>query len=101
METVSCFAVCALRIRASKSAIGSVTILPARFPDARKLTQQRLFSETETTHSEPSQDGPGTPTEGTAVITPHLEVRFSRSLHHQGCFRHSLPTSPETASPSA
>src|SRR5450432_10734 len=59
--TSACRARMALRMRARKSAIGSVMFphLPARFDDARNVALQGVHSETNAAHLELAQEGAG------------------------------------------
>src|SRR6188472_4296696 len=61
--TSACRARMALRIRARKSAIGSVMFLhlPARFDDARDVATEGQIPEADATHLELAQEGARTP----------------------------------------
>src|ERR1700729_3210217 len=90
MSTRECFARDALRTRVSKSAIGSVFILPrlylflscsnfkklpARFGHAGDFTLQREAAETNTAHLELAQERARASANPAAVPPAHLELR--------------------------
>src|SRR5512139_2305419 len=80
MSTFSSFALLALRMRVSISAIGSVIIVsnPSRLPagpyNTRDLSPQRPVPETDAAHIEVPQISPGPAAQRTAVIRAHLEL---------------------------
>jgi len=76
-ETTSvCRAMMALRMRAKKSAIGSVMFphLPARFDDARNVTPEGIHSETNAAHFELAQKGASAATLFATVAMANLPL---------------------------
>src|SRR5215210_1237091 len=98
ISTVSCLAMCALRIRVKKSAMGSFTAirLPTRFHDARDLPLVRQLSQ-----ADPAQpELPVVPVRPAAplapVVLPDLELLRLLLLYQQGFSRHkTLLARPE------
>src|SRR5262245_4572366 len=85
---------CALRMRVSRSAIGSVTWttsglpfpegarkldveLPRRLDHSRDLALQGAVAEADAAHLELVQEGAAPPADGAAVVGPHLELRLA------------------------
>src|SRR5215210_2299937 len=90
ISTVSCFAICALRILVRKSAIGSLTAirLPTRFHDAGDLPLVRQFPQ-----ADPAQpELPVVPLRPAAplapVVLPDLELLRLLLLYQQSFSRH-------------
>src|SRR5471032_1400998 len=80
MSTRVCFAVTALRIRVSMSAIGSVMSLnleklPAAFRDARDVAFERELPEAQTAERELPHVRPRAAAQAAAVAQPDLELR--------------------------
>src|SRR5579875_562156 len=90
ISTVSRFAVFALRIRVSISAIGSVTtpILPARFRHARDEAAMRVLAKTDAAHPEFTQVTARTTADLAAVVVTHLILLRMLRLLDQRCSRH-------------
>src|SRR2546425_5916299 len=92
ISTVSCSARCALRMRASMSAMGSVmdiaTALPARLGDPRDLAPVGEVPEAQPAHCELAKVGARPPAPLAAVVRTDLELLRSGGLHHQRCFGH-------------
>src|SRR5919107_576007 len=93
ISTASCLAICALRIRVRKSAIGSFTAirLPTRFRDAGDLPLVRQFPQTDPAQSEL----PVVPVRPTAplapVVLPDLELLRLLLFYQQSFSRHITP----------
>src|SRR5512137_1412203 len=81
----------ALRIRVSRSAIGSVIGigcppspgLPARLDDPGDVSLEGQRPEADAAHLELPQERPGPPAEGAAVVFPHRKLRLPARLDHQ------------------
>src|SRR5918912_82456 len=75
ISTVSCIALLALRMRASMSATGSVSIgSPARFRHAGNDTLVRELPQAEPAEAELAEDGARAPAAVAARVVPHLEA---------------------------
>src|SRR5262245_24458257 len=102
MSTFSCSALLALRMRVSRSAIGSLRMaLPARFHDARHLTLEGQLTEAQATHLELAEIAAGSTAQLAPVIGPRAELggrlrlHDERGLGHGSC--HSLNGMPRPA----
>src|SRR5215210_9029316 len=90
ISTVSCLAICALRIRVKKAAMGSFTAisLPTRFHDARDLPLVRQLSQADSAQPEL----PVVPVRPAAplapVVLPDLELLRLLLLYQQSFSRH-------------
>src|SRR3954452_18244324 len=104
ISTVSCLAICALRIRVRKSAIGSLTAirLPTRFRDAGNLPLVRQLSQADPAQTELAVV-PVCPAASLApVVLPDLELLRLLLLDQQSFSRHlASPSSSGTACPTS
>src|ERR1700761_6663051 len=81
MSTVWWLAVFALRMRVSRSAIGSVVTdifysLPRRLGDAGDEAAMRVLAEANAAHGELAQVSARTPADAAAVVSAHRELRL-------------------------
>src|SRR5581483_1691855 len=90
MSTLALRAFVPFRMRVSMSAIGSVSMArsPARLREPGDLAAAREPSETEPAHPEAPVEGARTPAQRATIVSPHLELRWPRGLHHQTSLRH-------------
>src|SRR5882672_1526706 len=89
ISTVSCSAPCALRMRASMSAMGSVIDmagLPARLGDAGHLAAVGELPEAEAAQREFAEVGPRAAAPLAAGIAPDLELRRPACLDDECLF---------------
>src|SRR5438552_4128229 len=91
MSTFSCSARLALRIRVSRSAIGSLRIrpLPARLHDARNLALERQLAETEPAHLELPEVAARTAAQLAPRIGTRRKFRFPLRLHDERGLGHA------------
>src|SRR2546426_12814421 len=92
MSHFSCSARLALRMRVSRSAIGSLRILPARLHDARHLALEGELAETQATHLELSDVRPRASAELAPMVGARLEPRRRLGLHDQRGLGHNAMT---------
>src|SRR5437868_13762768 len=93
MSTFSCSALLALRMRVSRSAIGSVRMaLPARLRDARHLALEGELPEAQAAHAELAEVAAGTPAQPAAAVAPRRELRRAQRLHDERGLGHELTT---------
>src|SRR5688572_20180308 len=92
MSTLALRAMMPLRMRARKSAIGSVMFLPATLDDARHLALERERAEAQTAQVELAHIGAGPAAQRTAVTVADLPLLLARDLLSQTS--HGLPRFP-------
>src|SRR5437588_671854 len=108
ISTVSCIALLALRMRASMSATGSVSIprlLPRALRHAGDHALVRELPQADPAEAELAEDGARAPAAVAARVAPHLEALRPALLHPEGLLGHAwllLPSlagerEPETA----
>src|SRR5712671_5818683 len=107
-STFLCFALQALRMQVSRSAIGSVTDMfslraagyptvsslrgsPARLHHARDLTHQGQLPEADPADAEIPKEGPGTAAAVAAVVLPYLEFGLPLPFLDDRLLGHSYP----------
>src|SRR2546423_10703728 len=84
MSTFSCSALLALRMRVSRSAIGSLRMaLPARLHDAGHLALEGELPEAQAAHPELAQVAAGTAAQPAAAVTARREFRRAQRLHDE------------------
>src|SRR5688572_17579380 len=91
MSTFSCSARLALRMRVSRSATGSLLIVPspARLHHARHLALEGELPEAQAAHLELSEDPPRTAAQAAAAVGTRLELRGSLGLHDERGLGHA------------
>src|SRR5207245_11369160 len=91
MSTFSCSARLALRIRVSRSAIGSLRIrpLPARLHDARNLALERHLAEAEPAHLELPEVAARTAAQLAPRIGARRKLRFPLRFHDERGLGHA------------
>src|SRR5262249_38135957 len=90
MSTFSCSARLALRMRVSRSAIGSLRMaLPARLHDARDLALERQLAETEPTHLELPEVAARPAAQLAPRVGARLELRLTLRLHDERGLGHT------------
>src|SRR5258705_432554 len=91
MSTFSCSARLALRMRVSKSAIGSLRIrpLPARLHDARNLALERQLAKAEPAHLELPEIAARAAAQLAPRIAARAELRLTLGLHDERGLRHT------------
>src|SRR2546422_4939455 len=91
MSTFSCSARLALRMRVSRSAIGSLRIrpLPARLHDARNLALERQLAEAEPAHLELPEIAARAAAQLAPRIGARAELRLTLGLHDERGLRHT------------
>src|SRR5262245_59179286 len=95
MSTFSCSARLPLRMRVSRSAMGSLLIgasSPARLHDARHLTLERQLAEAETAQLELAQVAPGPAAQLAATVTAGGKLRRPLGLHDERDLGHTRAT---------
>src|SRR5262245_43856814 len=92
MSTFSCSARLALRMRVSRSAMGSLLMVasPARLHHARDLALEGQLPEAEAAHLELAQVTPRPPTQLAAGVGPRGKLRRPLGLHDERRLGHSL-----------
>src|SRR3989442_8384451 len=90
MSTFSCSARLALRMRVSRSAIGSLRIrpLPARLHDARNLALERQLAKAEPAHLELPEVAARAAAQLAPGIGARAELRLTLRLHDERGLRH-------------
>src|SRR5712692_8816421 len=94
MSTFSCSARLPLRMRVSRSAIGSLLIgsSPARLQDARHLALEGQLAEAETAQLELPEVAPGPAAQLAAGVASRRELRRPLGLHDERDLRHTRAT---------
>src|SRR5262249_23693156 len=95
MSTFSCSARLPLRMRVSRSAMGSLLIgwpSPARLHDARHLALEGQLAKAETAQLELPQISAGTAAQFAAMVAPRRELRRPLGLHDERDLRHRRAT---------
>src|SRR5262245_49025371 len=92
MSTFSCSARLPLRMRVSRSAIGSLLMAssPARLHDARHLALEGQLAKAEAAHLELAEVAPGPAAQLAAGIRPGRELRRPLGLHDERGLGHTV-----------
>src|SRR2546421_6671222 len=93
MSTFSCSALLALRMRVSRSAIGSLRMgLPARLHDARHLALEGQLAKAQAAHPELPEIAARTTAQLAPVVATRGELRRRLGLHDERGLGHELRT---------